>query len=427
MVSGLPAGVSLFEIPVSVLPGNAPVGVSPVETAVVLGCILGGVALGTLSGLVPGLHANNFALLLAAFVPSIPAPPRYVGAAMLAAGVTHTFLDIVPALALGVPDPAMAPTALPGHQLVLQGRGREALRLSALGSALAVGFAVPLAVPVTLGMKRVYPLIAANLSLVLGTVALLLVVTETTMRARVGGALALSASGLLGVHTLDVPAHGLLPVGDMLAPLFAGLFGAPVLIEALDGGGVPPQADERIAASRGFVAAVGFAGTLAGAIVGYLPGISSAIAAAGALVVLPERGPRAFVVATSGVNTANTVFALFALIALGSPRTGVLVALENAGVPHDLPILLASITVAAGAGFLLVVLLGDWYLTAVGNLDNFTLSVAVLGFLCLLIVGFAGPIGLVVFGVSTLVGLIPAQFGARRMTCMGVLLVPLIL
>jgi putative membrane protein len=120
------------------------------------------------------------------------------------------------------------------------------------------------------------------------------------------------------------------------------------------------------------------------------------------------------------------VFALFALIALGSPRTGVLVALENAGVPHDLPILLVSVTVAAACGFLLVVLLGDWYLLTVGDIDNTALSLGVLGFLCLLIVGFAGPVGLLVFGVSTLVGLVPAQFGARRMTCMGVLLVPLI-
>jgi len=403
------------------------VGVSPTQTAVVLGCILSGIALGTLSGLVPGLHANNFALLLAAFAPSIPAPPVYVGATMLAAGVTHTFVDIVPALALGVPDPSMAPTALPGHQLVLQGRGREALRLSALGSGLAVAFAVPLAVPVTLAMERLYPLLAANLSLVLGTLAVLLVVTETTMRARLGGALAVGGSGLLGVLTLDVPADGVLPVGSMLVPLFAGLFGAPVLIEAIGGAGVPPQADDRIASSRGAVLAVALTGTVAGAVVGYVPGVSSAIAAAGTLTVLPDRGPRAFVVATSGVNTANTVFALFALIALGDPRTGVLVALENAGVPHDLPVLLASVGFAASAGFVLVVLLGDWYLEVVGRVDNTLLSLAVLGVLCVLVVGFTGLPGLGVFAASTLVGLVPARFGARRMTCMGVLLVPLTL
>ena len=403
------------------------VGVTPETTVVTLGFVLAGVALGTMSGLVPGLHANNFALLLAGFAPAIPADPLPVGAAMLAAGVTHTFLDIVPSLAIGVPDPALAPSALPGHRLVLQGRGREALRLSAMGSLLAVALAVPLALPVTLAMERVYPTITANLSLVLGTVSVLLVVTEQTMEARFGGGVALLASGALGVLTLDVPAGGVLPAGSMLAPLFAGLFGAPILIEAISGEGVPPQADARVTVGRRVVLSVGAVGTLAGALVGYIPAISSAIAAAAALVVLPHRGPRAFVVATSGVNTANTVFALFALVALGSPRTGVLVAVDRVGVPLHLPVLLASVAIAAAAGFLLVLVVGDRYLAVVGAVDNVVVSVGVLIFLCVLVLALTGPVGLAVFGVSTIVGLVPAQFGARRMTCMGVLLVPLAL
>jgi putative membrane protein len=402
------------------------VGVTPETTVATLAFVFCGVALGTASGLVPGLHANNFALLLAGFAPAVPAPPLYVGAAMLAAGVTHTFLDIVPALALGVPDPAHAPTALPGHRLVLQGRGREALRLSALGSALAVALAVPLAIPITVAMTRVYPTLSAHLSLVLGTVGFLMVVTERTLAGTFGAAVALLASGLLGVLTLDVPAGGVLPVGGMLAPLFAGLFGAPILIEALDGEGVPPQDDPQVTTTRGFVVAVGAVGTLAGALVGYIPAISSAIAAAAALVLIPGRGPRAFVVATSGVNTANTVFALFALIALGNPRTGVLVALEDTGVPHNLPVLLGSVAIAAVCGFLLVLAVGDRYLALAGAVDNAVLSVGVLAFLCVLVTAFAGLVGLGVFVVSTAVGLVPAQFGARRMNCMGVLLVPLI-
>ncbi|MFT4945919.1 MAG: putative membrane protein [Natronomonas sp.] len=401
--------------------------VDPSLSLRVLAFLGAGAALGTLSGLTPGLHANNFALLLAGFAPAIPAPPLYVGVAMLAAGVVHTFLDIVPALALGVPDPAMAPTALPGHRLVLRGRGREALRLSAVGSLLAVGFAIPLAVPVTLGMGRIYPHVIENLTLVLGGICVLLVLTERTTRARLGATLAVSASGALGVLTLDIPAEGVLPAGNMLAPLFAGLFGAPILIEAISGAGVPEQDDPQLTTSRRFLLAVGLVGTLSGAIVGYLPGISSAIAAAGALVLLPYYGPRAFVVAASGVSTANTVFALFALLSLGHPRTGVLVALDRTGVPLDLPVLLSTVAIAASLGFVFVLALGDRYLAVVGSLNNVALSLSVLGLLCALVFAFTGPVGVGVFAASTLVGLLPARFGARRMTCMGVLLVPLAL
>jgi putative membrane protein len=407
--------------------GPVEVVVTPGGTATAFLFVAGGIALGTASGLTPGLHANNFALLLGAVAGLLPGPPRYVGAAMLAAGVVHTFLDVIPALALGVPDPAMAASALPGHRLVLRGRGREALRLSAMGSVLAVAFAVPLAVPVTAAMERAYPAIRTHLPVVLGGVALALVVTERSARSRLGAALALAASGGLGLVALDLPAGGLLPSGGMLAPLFAGLFGAPVLVEALGGAGVPPQGDPTVTSTRRSVGTVAFVGTAAGAVVGYVPGVSSAIAATGALVVLPSRGPRAFVVATSGVNTANTVFALFALVALGTPRTGVLVALDRTGVPLDLPVLLASVGLAAGVAFVLVLAVGDRYLAAVGAVDTTRLSLSVLAFLCVLVTVLTGLVGLAVFVASAVVGLLPARFGARRATLMGVLLVPLML
>jgi putative membrane protein len=346
---------------------------------------------------------------------------------MLAAGTVHTFLDAVPALALGVPDPAMAASALPGHRLVVAGRGREAVRLSALGSAGAVAFAVPLAVPMTRVMTTAYPTLRAHMPLVLGGVAAMLVVTERDTVARVGAVCALAASGALGAVALDLPTGGPVDAGSMLAPLFAGLFGAPVLLDAVAGGGVPEQADPNVTTPRAAVAGFALVGTLAGAAVGYLPGVSSAVAATMALLVVPAGGARGFIVTTSGVNTANSIFALFALVALGTPRTGVLVAVERAGVGIDLPVLLAGVVVGAAAGFVLVVTVGDRYLQTVGRLDYARLSVGVLALLVVLVALLTGPLGVGVFAAATVVGLVPVRFRSRRANLMGVLLVPLAL
>ncbi|MFB6073474.1 MAG: tripartite tricarboxylate transporter permease [Haloarculaceae archaeon] len=403
------------------------IAVDPAGTAAALLAVCCGVTLGTASGLVPGLHANAFALGLASVAPAVPGPPRLVGAAMLAAGTTHTFLDVVPALALGVPDPAMAASALPGHRLVIAGRGREALRLSALGSGVAVLLAVPLAIPVTSAMRALYPALRAHLSLVLGAVAVGLVVGERDAVAAVGAALSLAASTALGAVVLPLSPASPLPVGSVLAPLFAGLFGAPVLIESLDGGGVPPQDDPTVGARPRAVLGVAGLGTLAGAVVGYVPGVSAAIAATGTLAALPRAGPRAFVVATSGVNTATAVFALFAFVALGDARTGVLVALDSAGVPVALPLLLASVGLAAAAGFALVPLLGDRYLAAARRMDATRGALAVLALLVVLAFAFAGPVGVGIFGAATVVGSLPARFRCRRAPLMGVLLGPLAL
>jgi putative membrane protein len=403
------------------------VAADPIGVAALLAAIGAGICLGTASGLVPGLHANTLALLLAATAGSVPGPRIYVGAAMLAAGVTHTFLDVVPALALGVPDPAMAAGALPSHQLVIEGRGREALRLSALGSGSAVMLAVPLAVPVTLLMVRIYPTVTAHLTLVLGAIAALLVLTEPGWDRRLGAVLSLGASGALGRLTLDAPVSGALPVADVLVPLFSGLFGAPVLLAAIEGEGVPPQADAAVTTPRRTIATLATVGTCCGAVVGYLPGVSSAVAATMALGLTAQRGPRAFVVTTSGVNTATAVFALFALVTFGDPRTGVLVALERASVPVVLPALLAAVAIAAIVAAVLVPVLGDRYLGTVGRLDPAKLSVAVLVGLVGLSAVFAGPLGVGVFAAATLVGHLPPKTGCRRATLMGVLLVPLAL
>ena len=389
---------------------------------------VGGVALGTASGLVPGLHANNFALLLAAFAASIPADPLLIGVAMLTAGVVHTFLDIVPALALGVPDAAMAIAALPGHRLVLAGRGREALRLSAVGSAIAVGIALPLAVPITWLMIHSYPTIRAHLWIVLGAVVCLLVVTESTPQAAAGGLLGFLLAAILGWAVLDVSPDAPLGSGSMLTPLLTGLFGAPILLDAMGGGGVPPQADAKLTMARKDLGLTAGAGSLAGAIVGYLPGISAAIASVMALPAVPNRDvDRGFIVATSGANTANTVFALFALVALGTPRTGVMVAVDTTGVPLVVPVLLAAVVVGAACGALLVVLVGDRYLLHVGKMDYTRVSLVVLAFLGALAFGLTGWFGVVVFVVSTIIGLVPTRFGARRVHLMGVLIGPLML
>jgi putative membrane protein len=404
------------------------VALAPRSTLTALAFVAGGIALGTASGLVPGLHANNMALLLAGVAPSVPGPPLAVGMAMLSAGVVHTFLEIVPTLALGVPDPATAVAALPGHRLVLEGRGREALRLSALGSGIAVLLAVPLAVPVTRAMVSLWPLVRANLSVVLLGVVGALLLTEGDVFSMAVGVFAFVTSAMLGIATLDLSPDAPLAAGGVLAPLFAGLFGAPVLIDAIGGEGVPPQDDPAVAVSKTGITGLSGLGTVAGAIVGYVPAVSSAVAATLSLLAVPGRyGARGFVVTTSGVNTANTIFALFALVALGAPRTGVLVAVEEASVPLSVPHLLAAVALAAAVAFCLVVTLGDRYLRVIGRIDPTRLSVAVLVGLGAIGYLFAGPVGVGCYIAATVIGLVPARFHARRVHLMGVLIGPILL
>lgn len=393
--------------------------IAPELSLLAVGYLLGGIALGTCSGLTPGIHANNFALLLAGLAPMMPGPPLLVGIAILAAGVVHTFLDAVPALAIGVPDAEMAVAALPGHKMVLDGRGREAMRLSAVGSIIAVLLAIPLAIPITLAMVRWYPVLQRHMPLVLGTVAVVLIITESSRRGMLTGVLAFFVSSAFGWLILDLEPAAPLDGGGVLAPLFAGLFGAPVLIDAMDGDGVPPQGDASLRVSKREVGIPASAGSVSGAIVGYLPGVSSAIAAVVALLSVPNDDPdRGFIVATSGVDTSNSIFALFALVALGTPRTGVMVAVDDAGVPLNLPMMVATVAAAAAVAFMLVLVIGDWYLTSVGQVNYTIVCGVILSLLVVLSWLFSGVIGIGIFVVSTLIGYLPVKGGSKRVHLM---------
>jgi putative membrane protein len=87
--------------------------------------------------------------------------------------------------------------------------------------------------------------------------------------------------------------------------------------------------------------------------------------------------------------------------------------------------LLASVALASAVGFVLVPTVGDRYLSLIGSLDYRRLSTAVLALLLALSFALAGPVGVGIFAVATVVGLLPPRFGSRRATLMGVLLVPL--
>lgn len=106
-----------------------------------LASALVGCALGIITGLIPGLHVNNVAILLIAISPTLlqhGISPVCIAIIIIANAVAHTFLDFIPSIFLGAPEAETALAVLPGHRLLLEGRGIEAIRLSALGSAGSV-------------------------------------------------------------------------------------------------------------------------------------------------------------------------------------------------------------------------------------------------------------------------------------------------
>ncbi len=398
--------------------------------SLLLGVVLGTV-LGTVSGLVPGLHANTMAGVISGLVVPLTLVLGVDGicCCLIAVMIVHTFLDAVPSTFIGVPDADTVLSVLPAHRLYLDGNGEEAVRISALGSLWGFVFALPLFAAFFFVLPTFQGVIDWSIGLVILTaIGLLIVFSKTPLWAF----LIFGVSGLLGIFSMrfEYFATGFFGVGEILLPLLTGLFGIPFLLHSLRANSVAvPQTFTGLNISQKNVWYHTMKGTIAGAIVGWLPGFSSGTA--NALLAFHKSGeyensePRGYLLATSAANTANAVLGLAALYALGRMRSGTLAAVSEFPLPNIF-LLLAAACLAATLGYILTI-----YSARIGRysaqINQKILSGVVLIFLIVLTALFSGVFGLLILILATAIGFLPARLGVPRIYCMGAIMLPVML
>ncbi len=439
--------------------------------------VLAGYFLGVFSGLVPGIHTNNFALLLVALSPMMSEygiQPFYIAIIILSNSIAHTFHDVIPAVFLGAPDSDMALAVLPGHRLLLDGFGAEAIRLSALGSAGSVVFSMVIVLPLAAIFSVAYPFLQEHIAWILIFIVFLMVATEKGEYIIGQGSLVhykykayaivlFLLSGVLGLFAFEM--EGLMnPVinfgaPSILLPLLSGLFGASQLvISLLTHSTIPPQTFAKMTLPGKRIVRGIITGSAAGSIVAWLPGISSAIAAVLARLVIRkdfdregeddgdvdpdgvDAGSKEFIVSVSGVNTSNAIFGLVALSVIGKTRSGAMVAINDvlgaaSGVTASVITLDTSMLLLFFGVILLTAFLSYFSTIMIGNnvhrvlsrIDYSKLCVGVIIGLALMVVAFTGFFGLLIFIIATPIGMLAPFFKVRKSNAMGVILLPVIL
>ena len=383
-----------------------------------------GIGCGVISGLIPGIHANTMAGLLLSLQALLLTwfDPVVIATAMFSALVTHTFIDFVPGAFLGIPDADTSLAVLPAHSLCLEGRGEEAVRISALGSAAGVAFSLPLALVFILMLPALQPAIDWGIGLIILAVGgYLIVVSESP-----GWALTVFlVSGALGLYSLHYSylAWQIGGESSVLMPLLSGLFGIAVLLQASHGT-MPAQHFRGIDLPSSAIRRGSILGSIAGALVGWLPGLSNATANALLTSVIGyDSNPREYIVATSAANTVNAFLGLAAFYAISRTRNGVMVALAAAEeIPPATVILLAGALAAVGAYLLTVFLstMAGWF----GGVNVAALNRGVIIFVVILSLILCGPFGGLILLLATAVGYIPSLINIRRVYCMGAIMVP---
>jgi TctA family transporter len=279
-----------------------------------------GLFLGCMTGLIPGFHVNNVALIAVSISPlaiGIGIPLSAVAAIIVAMGTVHTFLNYIPSALLGAPDGDTALALLPGHRMLLAGKATKGVAYSARGSQLGMLLSIPLLLFARLLFGEnpglgLYEDSRAILPYLLLAISSFLILTETTRlpwplwmqkmskkwklkvggnefdfsfsdHSNIAGMIAATAffllTGFYGWAVFELPGTSPvgMPAGTMLMPSLAGLFGIANLIDIyVTTSEMPPQDDDWELPPVGPLIIPCLLSSMCAAVMAILPGMTAA-------------------------------------------------------------------------------------------------------------------------------------------------------
>jgi putative membrane protein len=362
----------------------------------------------------------------------------------------YSILNTIPSIFLSSPDDSMIFIVLPGQKYLMQGRGYEASILTGIGSLAAIGVMVvgsPLAGPVFSTLRSI---LSPHFGWILAAVIVFMLMSEwpksSDRKPTPWGRLAEAWTGL-GAGLLTFVLSGLLGFALMyrslapveiafqnLLPAFVGLFAIPwVLLNIVGQVEIPKQhIAESIDITPALVARGTFAGTLGGGLAAFFPVVTGGIGGFLAGHATAQRDDRLFIV-SQGANKAVYYIGgllLFFIPGLGMTRGGMAWMLSTVYRPDTPQVYftaMAAVALAGAAAFLLLFPLTHLTIKLIEKVSYRIISALTLVVLIALVFALTGLGGLLIALTATGIGLIPVVWGSRRMNCMGVLLLPIVL
>ncbi|MCK5283376.1 MAG: tripartite tricarboxylate transporter permease [Nanoarchaeota archaeon] len=396
-----------------------------IVAAIILGCFFG-----IITGLIPGIHVNLVSILLISVSPAllVYTSPIVLAVFIISLALTHTFLDSIPSIFLGAPDPDMVLSVLPGHKMLLEGKGYEAVKLTVIGSffcLLVTLMLIPILVPF---LPLIYSSIQPYMGYILLAVVIAMILMEKGVKKKFIGMYIFFQAGMLGLLVINMP-----NLKQPLFPMLSGLFGISTLLLSLGEKVIIPKQEITSTVKVGKVKTLKaiIAGVFSGSLTGLFPGLGAAQASIiGMVLVGRSIGMHAFLILVGGINTVNFAFSMATFYALEKARNGAIVAVMDMTSKISYPELMIFILSALVAGCVaafLALSIGKVFSKLISKVNYRFLVFGVISLISVLVFLLTGVMGFLVLIVSIFIGMMPALLNVKRSHNMGCLLLPVIL
>lgn len=386
-----------------------------------LGGALAGTFAGTFTGLLPGLHVNTVALVLLSFASKLPL--EFLLSLFVSMAIAHTIIDFIPSIFLGAPEDSTALSVLPGHKLLLKGQGYRAFYLTLVGGVFSMVITL-LALPFLLiCLKPLYFFLRNYIFYILLFISISIILGEKKLNKIFFSSFCFLLAGILGIIVFERNFVGT----NVLLPVFTGLFGTPTIIYSLfRKRKIIKQKVRKVKIERKRIALNSIKSFLSSLFVGILPGLGAAQAAT--LSTQFSKNDEDFLMVIGGINTVVAFISLLSLILVGYPRSGIAFYLKRIVEPklNFLLLLVGSSLFSISLSSFIGLKLSKIIAKSIEKFDYKMISLAILSFVTFIVLYFTGIEGLLVYVVSTLIGMLAPILKVKRSNYMGVLILPLL-
>lgn len=387
-----------------------------------------GVIIGFITGMIPGFHINNVAVIMISLLPVIGLHPLEFAIILISAMIVHQFVEFIPALFLGAPQEETVLNLLPAQRLISEGRAIDAAYFTLFGATFGLFFALILAIFAFFILPVIYEASRNFIVFVLIIVVIALLLYERKIYKILIALFVFLLSGFFGLIALHL---NFFSSSQVLFPVFAGLFGlSTLLVNVLTckKENIISQTPNATVKPCKNLYVAGFLGSFAGMIAGTLPGISASQIGT-LMAVFFGNNIGAFMISVSAINLSDSIFSLIAIYTIGNARSGVAVMIDSI-MDVTFEEILLFIGIILLVSLFAVVLFHKTSKIAVkfiGRINSRNLNVLSFILICIIVVTLTGIYGIFIALLGMCIGLISIFGKVNRTHAMGVLLVPTIL
>lgn len=384
-----------------------------------------GIGIGVFAGLTPGFYVNTTIPIIMSLSFLFQSPYQIV-ALIISIAITEIFINYIPSVFLGAPEADTSLSVLPGHRLLLEGRGHEAIKLTIIGGLSCLIISLIIIFILASYFQLLYTITRPYIQYLLILVILFMILSEKKLKKIVYSSFIIVITGLMGLIVLNSPIAN---QQNILFPTLTGFFGMSILIISLSEKSKIPQQqnDSKLSISIKEMIKAMLLGSLAGIIVGFLPAVGVSQAATMVQYMGGIGDSRGFLITVSGINAANNVFSIISLYLIGKTRggTGVVIGQILGDLTlFDTTFLIGIILFTAGIASLISLYLSKKIPRYLEKVNYRTLSFLIISLLVFMVFLLTGGPGLLILFTSTSIGILCARIGIRRSHCMGFLLIP---